>query len=245
MKKYFFILLLVFSNTVISQIKFGVKGGLNMTDASLGANIKVNIQTENVTVVIGENGSTGTSEITNQEINQSLFVATSPKVSFYIGGFLEYPINKKGNLALKAELLYCQNGTTIDKKTANEQEQEENIFYTSQGASYTIGQLNVPILLKFTTNKKIAFHAGGYFGAILLAKASSGGLTVDFKSRYKTIDLGLNIGASYPINKNFAVEVRYNRGLLNVDKFSETDGPFTAQGLYYNRTFHVGLEYFF
>ena len=212
-----------------------------MTDASLGVNFKGKIETENVTVVSGETGSTGTSAITYRDIDQSIYVATSPKISFFVGAFTEYPINKKGNLALKAELLYCQNGTTIDKKTATE---ENDIFYTSEGATYSIGQLNVPIALKFTSNKKIAFQAGGYFGTILYAKGTSpSGLGADLK--LKTFDLGLNFGASYPVAKHLAIMVQYNRGLLNLDKTKDTSSPITAQGLYYNRTFHVGLEYLF
>lgn len=243
MKKQLFIVLVLVINSMNSQIKFGVKGGLNMTDASLGANFSGNLETENVTVISGGTSTNGSSQITTRSIDETLYISTSPKISFFIGAFMEYPINKKGNLALKTELLYCQNGTEIDKKSATE---EEGIFYTSDGASYSVGQLNVPILLKFTTNKKIAFHAGGYIGAILFAKGSgNNGLGADLKSRIKTFDLGLNFGASYPLNKNLLLEVRYNRGLLNIDKTNDSNGPITAQALYYNRTFHVGLEYLF
>ena len=231
------------SSASFAQIKFGAKGGLNFSDTSLGANFKGDIVTQNITVTAGPTGGTSSSQTTTETIDQTLYVATSPKVSFYLGGFMEYPINKKGNLAIKAELLYCQNGATIDKKTATE---DQDIYYTSEGASYSVGQINVPILLKFTTNKKIAFHAGGYFGTLLFAKAtSSSGLGVDYGTRFKTFDLGLNLGASYPISKKLVIEVRYNRGLLNLDKFKETSDSITAQGLYYNRTFHVGLEYLF
>jgi Outer membrane protein beta-barrel domain len=243
MIKQIVVVLLLVSNVINAQIKFGVKGGLNMTDASLGVNFKGNIETENTILTIGDGGSTSNNQITTEAIDQSLYVTTSPKASFFIGGFMELPINKKGNLALKTELIYCQNGTTIDKKSITE---EEGIFYTSEGATYNVGQINVPILLKFTTSKKIAFHAGGYFGAILLAKGNgNSGLSADLKSRFKTFDLGLNFGASYPITKNLAAAITYNRGLLNIDKFSDSEGPITAQGLYYNRTFHVGLEYLF
>lgn len=243
MKNKFFILALLITNLMVSQVKFGAKGGLNMTDTSQGANFKGNLQTENVTTTISGTGTTQNSQITTQAIDQTFYTSTSPKVSFYIGGFIEYPINKKGNLVLKTELIYCQNGATLNKHIPSE---NENIYYSTEGGNYSIGQLNVPILLKFTTNKKIAFHAGGYFGTILFANATnSNGITSDEKSKLKTFDLGLNLGVSYPINKNLAVEVRYNRGLLNLDKTNATDGYITAQGLYYNRTFHVGLEYLF
>jgi Outer membrane protein beta-barrel domain len=155
MKNKFFILALLITNLMISQVKFGAKGGLNITDTSQGANFKGNLQTENVTTTIGGTGTTQNSQITTQAIDQTFYTSTSPKVSFYIGGFIEYPINKKGNLALKTELIYCQNGATLNKHIPSE---NENIYYSTEGGNYSIGQLNVPILLKFTTNKKIAFQ---------------------------------------------------------------------------------------
>jgi opacity protein-like surface antigen len=242
MIKYILVGILLVSNSISAQIKFGAKAGLNMTDASQGANFKGNIETENVTVITGNGSTISNSEITTKAIDQTFYVNTSPKASFYIGGFVELPINKKGNLALKTEFIYCQNGATLDKKTPTG---NEDIYYSTEGGSYSIGQLNVPILVKFTTARKIAFHAGGYFGTILFANATNnnGNITTDQKSKLKTFDLGVNLGASYPINKNLSIEIRYNRGLLNIDKTIATDGVLTAQGLYYSRTFHVGLEY--
>lgn len=241
MKKIFLLLLATASS--FSQIHYGAKGGLNMTDSEIGANYKGEFVSENATINSGGGGSTSNSQITTQNFNQTIYIATSYKPSFYIGGFVEFPINKKGNLALKTELLYCQNGTSVDKKTADNQ--NPDLYYTSPGGDVTVGQLNIPILLKFTTNKKLAFLAGGYVGTIIFAETKSQGLTKDAKSILKNIDLGLNFGASYPINKNFAVDARYNFGLLNLDKTKETSGPFTAQGLFYNRSFHFGIEYQF
>jgi opacity protein-like surface antigen len=247
-KKLFFntLVAIVFSNIGMSQIKFGVKGGLNLTDLEQGINIKGTVYSETFFANTNGTGTTqSSSQTSTEEINQTLYVATSPKISFYLGGFAEMPMNKKGNLSLRTELLFCRNGANFDKKEAPPTN-VEGTFYTSSGGSYSINELNLPVLLKFTTNKKVSFLAGCYFGTILTAQATnSQGLGFDIKSSLKTFDFGLNLGASYQINKNWSVEVRHNRGLFNKDKTSEKDLFFDIQGLLYSRTLHVGVDYQF
>ncbi len=247
MKKQLFfttLVALVFSNLGMSQIKFGVKGGFNLADVEQGVRFTGESTTQNVTVVNGGNGQqTGSQTTTIETFDQTIYVSTSAKISFYAGGFVEFPINKKKNLFLKTELSYCQNGATIDKKEANP---DQEIFYTTDGGYYTIGQLNLPLLIKFVTNKKIALIGGCYFGTILLAKSTAAnGTSVDEKSKFRTFDFGLELGASYPINKNISLDLRYNRGIVNVSSIHENFGFFQSTGLFYNRTFHLGVEYQF
>ncbi len=241
MKKPLFITLLLSNFLAIGQLKIGVKGGLNLADIQQGVNFKGQTINENLTFT---SGGLANSQSTSRDFDETIYITSSPKISFYIGGYIELPINKKGNILLKTELLYSQNGATIDKKEAPSQ--DEFVYYTSPGVSYSVGQLNIPVLLKFTTNKKISFLAGGYFGTILTAKATNNsGSIVDLKSKLKTSDLGLNIGASYPINSKWSIEAMYNRGLLNLDKTNEKDSLVEVQGLYFNRTIHFGVEYQF
>lgn len=247
MKKIFLVSVLVISNLLNAQVKFGLKGGLNLADVSQGINVKGTTETENVTITANESGTTSSSsQTTTENIDQTAYVNTSAKISFYLGGFMELPINKKGNLSLKTELLYCHNGATIDKRTLSQEDENLNIFYTSNGGSYTIGQLDIPVLLKFTTNKKFAILGGLHVGAILFAKSTeNNGNTVDESSKLKPLDLGINLGASYPITKNMAVEIMYFRGLLDIDKSKINAYDYEFQGLLYNRTLHIGLEYSF
>jgi opacity protein-like surface antigen len=213
-------LIIVFFITIstFSQVKYGAKGGLNLTDGLQEAKITV------------------------ESFNQTIYINTSPKISFYLGGFVEFPINKKGNLFLKTELLYCQNGTNVDKKADNP---NQDISITTNGGSYSIGQLNIPVLVKFVTDKKVAFVGGFYFGSILFGNAVENGTSNSSKLNIKSFDFGLEIGASYPINKKMSVELRYNRGITNLDN-SKTDYDFgQISSQYYNRTVHLGVEYFF
>ncbi|MDI9311375.1 MAG: porin family protein [Limnohabitans sp.] len=235
------ILALLICTSVFSQMKYGVKGGLNLADISQGVNFKGSVLTENVT--INDGGGQSSSDVSTQSFNQTVYINTSPKISFYLGGFLETPINTKKNLFLRTELLYCQNGATLDKKT---EDLNQDIYYSSSGGYFTLGQLNIPILVKFTTNKKISFIGGCYTGVILTAKGTGNdGTSVDLKSNLKNFDFGLQLGTSYSINKNLSIELCYNRGIINLDKTSQNFYTIEVSGLYYNRTVHLGLEYQF
>jgi opacity protein-like surface antigen len=205
-------LFLLFTICSFSQTKYGLKGGLNFTDTTTGVTF----------------------------MGQSYGINTSPKTSFYLGGFVEYPLNKKGNLFLVPELLYNQNGTTIDPKTtANDQD----IDYTSNGGKIAISQLNLPILLQFTTPKKISFLGGIYIGTISGIKATNNNGTTSTSTNYNSFDYGFIIGAKYNFQKNMFAEFRYNRGLQDIDKsYGET--PYgNIESFYYNRTIHIGIGY--
>ncbi len=226
-----------------SQIKYGVKGGMNLSDISQGIQYSGESINQDITIVTG--GSTQQSSITttNESINETVYVSTSPKISFYVGGFIEFPLNKRANLYIKTELLYCQNGANVANKSENT---NQYIDYTSNGGYYTVGQLNMPLLVKFVTQKKIAFIGGCYFGTILSAKAvSNDGETNNLKSGIKSFDFGLEIGTSYQVNKKISIELIYNRGIINLDVFKENYGNTEISGFYYNRSLHLGVEYQF
>ncbi len=242
--KKIILLLIIISLNANSQIKFGIKGGLNLADASAGINIKGKANFENITINNG-GGTINSSESSLSTLNQTFYFATSPKISFYIGGFADINLNTKGNLQLRSELLFCRNGTSIDKRD-QPQDNEDFFNYSARGGYITLNELTIPILLKFTTKQKISFLAGVNLAAVLTANfVESNGLEMDAKSIIKPLDLGLNIGASYDINQNWTVEIRHNRGLFNKSKTKDSDQYFEIQSLLYNRTFHIGLEYKF
>ncbi len=225
-----------------SQVKFGVKGGLNLADICQGVKFSGQSTIENGTT--NSNGSgTSTSQTTTQSFSQTLQVDTTPLISFYVGGYAETKINKKGNLFLRLELLFSQNGANVDAKEAD---LNQNLSYSSNGGKYIVNQLNMPILLKFTTNKKIALIGGCYFGTILSAKFNNNnGISTNVKPLLKQYDFGLSIGASYPIQKKLTVELMYNRGMTNLDPYKQNTPDFEVQGEFYNRTVHIGVAYLF
>jgi hypothetical protein len=252
MKNFKFVLILI-SFSAFSQVRYGITGGLNLGDILQQVRFTSQNITENVTVVAGETSQQmNTTSSTTESFDQTVTIKTSPKVSFYVGGFAELPINKKGNLFLRTAFIYAQNGAIVDKITEKTDmfsgflSPELTLNYSSQGGKYIVGQLNLPLLLKFETKQKIAFLGGCYFGAILSAKAlNNGDVTNNIKQEMKPFDFGLELGVSYQIKKNIAFAFRYNHGLINLDSTSETTLFYQLKGYYYNRTIHFGLEYTF
>lgn len=236
------IFILFSTGNAFSQLKYGLKAGLNLADVVQAVTISGQFTSENVTTNTGGSGGT-TSTSTVENISQTVTVSTTPLISFYAGGYIEKVINKKQNLAVRVELLYARNGTNVDRREENLN--TENILsYSSSGGKYIVHQLNLPILLKYTTNKKLAFMAGCYFGAVLAADAmGSNGQSFDLKARLKNYDFGLSVGASYPINNKFSVEFTYNRGIANLDPFKTTIAPFQVSSEFYTRALHFGLAY--
>lgn len=234
------ILVVLNANTGFSQLKYGVKAGLNLADVEQAVTLSGQFTSENVTINSG--GST-TSSSTVENISQTVTVSTTPLISFYLGGYLEKPINKKQNLAVRIELLYARNGTNFDRRTADDSE-ESVLTYSSPGGKYIVNQLNLPIVLKYTTNSKLAFIGGCYVGTILSAEAiASNGQSINLKDRLKKYDFGLSIGASYPINIKLSAEFMYHRGIADLDPFSTTIPPFQVSSEFYTRALHFGLAY--
>ena len=234
------ILALMNASTGFSQLKYGVKAGLNLADVEQAVTLSGQFTSENVTINSG--GST-TSSSTVENISQTVTVSTTPLISFYLGGYLEKPINKKQNLAVRIELLYARNGTNFDRRTADDSE-ESVLTYSSPGGKYIVNQLNLPIVLKYTTNSKLAFIGGFYIGTILSAEAiASNGESMDLKDRLNKYDFGLSIGASYPINKKLSAEFMFHRGIADLDPFSTTIPPFQVSSEFYTRALHFGLAY--
>ena len=132
MKIIYLLFLTLISNIAVSQIKFGIKGGLNLADASQGITVSGKYISENVTITSGETGGSTISETTLENFKQTAYVATSIKPSFYLGGFATIPLNKKGNLSLKTELLYCHNGTKIDSKEETAMDWSSLVVYSCE-----------------------------------------------------------------------------------------------------------------
>lgn len=237
----FLYLFLLFTICSFSQTKYGVKGGLNLADVC--QSLTLSGQSISTTDVITSGSGSTTTSTTTQVFHQTLEVSTTPLISFYIGGYMETTINKKKNLSLSVSFLYTQNGTNVDAKT---NDPNQDISYSSNGGKYIINQLNLPVLLKFTTNKKIAFLGGCYFGTLLSAKAiNNNGSTKDLKSGLKDYDFGLSIGLAYPIQKKISAEIVYNRGITNLDPYKASLPGFDLAGQFYNRTIHFGMTYQF
>lgn len=213
--KKIYLLLLLFGFNCTSQIKYGFKGGLNLTNADTGIDF----------------------------LNRSFGISTSPKASFYLGTFTEIPFKKNKKFSLQLELLFNQNGTSIDKKSLD---QTTDIDYETNGGKINVSQLDLTILIKFYPKKNFSLNFGLYTGYVLDVKSkNTNGITLKAeKSKINRFDYGFIVGASYYLKNNLFFEFSYNHGFSDLDKTKETYPDFgDLSSFYKNRTLHFGIGY--
>jgi opacity protein-like surface antigen len=136
----------------------------------------------------------------------------SSKVGFQAGAFAEIKITDK--FSIQPEVLYSAQGV----KEKGNTEYNGNIY--SLEANTKLGYINVPVMAKYYVAEKFSLEAGPQIGFLVSAKGEATVLgrsqEVDIKDGYKSIDLGLNLGAGYDFTENLSVGVRYSLGLSNL-----------------------------
>lgn len=114
------------------------------------------------------------------------------KISFHIGGVAEVPISEK--LALQPELLYSAQGTNWN-------------FVGSSNLS--LDYVNLPILAKYYFLDRLSAEAGPVVGYLIN--------TNDDIEDYKSIDLGIALGASFKLNDHIFFSIRYQKGISDIN----------------------------
>ncbi|EZH76015.1 hypothetical protein ATO12_04290 [Aquimarina atlantica] len=111
------------------------------------------------------------------------------------------------------------------------------VLYSAQGAKSKIGSrkiklnyINVlPAIIKFYPINKLSLEAGPHVGYLL------GGKGAGFVKRdFKKIDYGVALGIGYSLTDNLEVGIRYNLGLVDITKESNTS--------FKNSVFQAGLS---
>lgn len=208
------VILTVFALTTFgiasAQVKFGAKAGLNV--ATITGDVS-----DDVTMKIGA----------------------------HVGGFVKIGLMDK--LFLQPELLFSMQGAKTEDYWSyggGEFEREEN--------NYNLSYINIPIMGRYYIVKGFNVEFGPQLGILVAAKSKykysetfengfgdletySESRTVDIKSSLETIDIGLNIGAGYDFTDHMGVNLRYNFGLTDIDKFalSETKNSVLAASFLY------------
>lgn len=164
----------------------------------------------------------------------SVSLGTDARTFFYLGGFAEFGL-KDSSHKFQTGLTYHGNG----------------FMFSDEGDDITfkISQLNVPVLFKYSAAEGLYLNGGGYFGAIIdvQGELQSGNMseTENITDEFKTLDLGLSLGAEYNFSSGLFIEARYNYGLVNI---LDTANEFDFDGVdvtLKNRLFTVGLGYKF
>ena len=130
------------------------------------------------------------SNVITQDIDTISFTKPNQRVSFVAGAFATIGLSDKLNL--QPELLYANKGIgAFDRR-----------FDRPEGFHY----LNLPVMLQYNLWRGLNLGAGPELGILLNRDLS---LVNDF-------DLGLNLGASYAITDRWVIDIRYNRGLIDI-----------------------------
>lgn len=159
-------------------------------------------------------------------------VDTKMRTSFYVEGFANFPLESLSDkVYLQGEIQYSNNGAT---------------FYSSaERSDYTIkvGQINLPITLKYEVMDNLFINGGAYIGFITSTEitAEKSGETRDFKAVFRqelgSFDAGLVVGGEYHLENGLLFTANFNLGLVNYS--GEVDGTFK------NQVIQVGLGYQF
>lgn len=120
---------------------------------------------------------------------------------------------------------------------------QPELVYSMQGATtgntdIKLDYINVPLLLQYMFDNGFRIQAGPQLGFLLNAEAENDNSSADIKDDFKSIDLGVSVGASYVHPPTgFGVDARYNLGLSDISESSNVAST--------NRGFQVGVFYLF
>ncbi len=205
MKNLFKIILAVSISSVSygQKIKLGLKGGMNIS---------------NTKFAVIDHG-----ESCKREYDD--------RISFYVGGHVEY-LTKPGTnkaLSIQVELQYSRQGNSFARSS-------------EFGFTFELDQLNLPIILKRSLFNNFSFVGGGYLGYVISSQEKYQGRRYN-KDGYYNFDTGLLVGTEYQFNSGLFLELRYVYGLADISNFASPESFIEHE--YKNRVFQIGLGYSF
>jgi len=145
--------------------------------------------------------------IANQKITGDFELDTKAIVSFHGGVFVVWMFTEQ--IGLQPELLLSMQGS----------KDKDDLYDYKIITNY----VNIPVLVRYNINDMFSVHAGPQFGILVSAKEEFDGDKEDIKEDFKTMDVGLALGAeaNLPV-PNLGVGLRYIIGLTNVLKEGES-----------------------
>ncbi|MCH7819320.1 MAG: PorT family protein, partial [Candidatus Marinimicrobia bacterium] len=151
---------------------------------------------------------------------------------FGLGGIMLYPLSEV--LGLQVEAMYLLKGSKAEFDFLG------TVFETELNLAY----LSVPVMVRYNLGSEDTspyIVVGPEFGFLLSAKSKfDGEPEEDVKDDFKSLDLGLNIGAGVSMNMGtmpvFA-EVRYSLGLSNIEDNNDSTTKTTGIQLFVGMMF--------
>lgn len=151
---------------------------------------------------------------------------------YYLGGFFNKPISEV--VSFQPEILLSMQGVKIDTRGSS--------FDYKVNTTY----LNIPVLLKMRLGawNRLHLFVGPQVGFPLkseeIVKRESRKEIYNITKHVNPVDFSLNLGLSFKLREDLALELRYNRGFSKVYEF-KTD----LKDEDYNSVIQIGASYTF
>lgn len=125
---------------------------------------------------------------------------------------------------------------------------DESLSASQIDEKVTFNYLNLPIMGKLHFSEKFNLEFGPQIGFLMSAKTIAKDnlgeeLKSDIKDSKSKIDLGLNLGVGYTFKNSIFLNIRYNLGLTDVNDFDDEFSEFIEVNK--NSVFSLSLGYFF
>lgn len=138
------------------------------------------------------------------------------RTSFHIGLLAEIPLGDR--FTVQPEILYSAQGAKVEY---TQSPFDAPISYKEK---LKLDYINIPIMAKYYVIEGLSLEAGPQFGILVSAKAETEATIFgetessdfDVKDSFKTLDIGLGLGAGYRLNNGIFFSARYVLGLSNM-----------------------------
>jgi hypothetical protein len=197
------ITVMIYSVSYGQKWKYGLKGGMNAS---------------NTKFTVLYQGESSEREYDN-------------RISYYIGGFVEYIPKPESNksISIQAELQFSKQGYSYNRTSET-------------GYEFQLDQINLPLTLKKPLINDFSIISGIYLGYVTSSNEKYQGNKYQ-QNQYFNFDIGLLIGAEYSFDFGLLLEIRYMYGLKNMSDFKSQDNLIEHE--YKNRIIQLGLGYTF
>lgn len=161
------------------------------------------------------------------------------KTGFHVGALVEIPVNER--FWVQPEILYTAQGAKVEAEYAGP------INPITATTTFQLDYIQVPIMGKYYVIEGLAIEAGPQVAFLVKStgefETTIAGVNVkeemDLDDGISKIDFSLGVGASYRLDMGVFFGARYNFGLTNIYKDSDSDSKNQ------NRVFQISAGYSF
>jgi hypothetical protein len=153
------------------------------------------------------------------------------KLGISAGAFVFTPLSRMTDLQL--EIKYISKGANKKVTELDPRQYTSNLNY-----------IELPILLKLNTGKKIDWQAGIGFGYLFsfTEKDENGPLIYDESAHFKPFELSGLLGMNYAFTEHLSANIRFSYSILPVIDYGQTTARYFRSGAF-NNLFNISIYY--